>query len=660
VHRRAALLSLVGLLAVATLQLYAAPARAATIAVEILTDELDTDSDCSLREAIKSANTNAAVGGCDAGVAGLDTITLLSGTHIVDLGPSGDDIADRGDLDITESLTINGSGAGISIVSFDTDPVYDRVFHITSGTAVVTFNDMTIRNGDVANEGGGIRNAGILALNRSSVENNRSATNGGGIYNAGTLTVTDSTLAQNDTFQGNGGGIYNASTAGPPSVTVTDSVLSGNTGSGGNGTAITNDTGTMSISGSQITNNSAFRAAIVNGSNSAILNLTNSTISGNTAESTSSGIWNYSTVNLTNATVTGNKGAVALFNDDQVGSPVANLKNSILANTTDTPGTTNLPDCAGVGITASGPNLVEELGASPNTCAIANSGDNITGQDPLLGSLADNGGPTKTHALQPASPAVDAGTNTGCPSDDQRDLPRPMDGPDTNVVQICDLGATELEPDLSVSNTSVVEGDSGQQNAVFTLSLTGTVPEAVTFDLNTVDMTATAADNDYLPVNAPDLTIEANVLTRPYDVNAIGDTNDENNETVGLQVSNPENALLGDPLGVGTIRDDDPVINHLRKISLRLRRHLKASGRVTVEDSYNKCRKSVPVDIQRKKPSGWDTVKSTTTVNDGTFATRLPDKPGRYRAQAPKQEFLALADTQVCAKKTSGTERHRH
>ena len=57
--------------------------------------------------------------------------------------------------------------------------------------------------------------------------------------------------------------------------------------------------------------------------------------------------------------------------------------------------------------------------------------------------LANNGGPTQTHALTlTVSPAIDAGDNAGCPPIDQRGFPRPRDGNgDGNAV--CDMGAYE-------------------------------------------------------------------------------------------------------------------------------------------------------------------------------------------------------------------------
>jgi hypothetical protein len=68
--------------------------------------------------------------------------------------------------------------------------------------------------------------------------------------------------------------------------------------------------------------------------------------------------------------------------------------------------------------------------------------------NPMLGSLADNGGPTMTHALLPGSPAIDAADPAMCPSADQRGAPR-VDG-DGDSVAACDIGAFEYlpEPDM--------------------------------------------------------------------------------------------------------------------------------------------------------------------------------------------------------------------
>ena len=83
----------------------------ATISVTTTDDELNNgDGDCSLREAVQAANTNAAVDGCDAGVAGADVIGLPGGTYRLQ-GDSDEDANQTGDLDVTESVTLKGGGS---------------------------------------------------------------------------------------------------------------------------------------------------------------------------------------------------------------------------------------------------------------------------------------------------------------------------------------------------------------------------------------------------------------------------------------------------------------------------------------------------------------------------------------------------------------------
>src|SRR5690606_35546081 len=82
-----------------------------TITVNTFDDGLDTNADCSLREAIRAAKLNAAVHACPAG-SGDDLIILPTGVYTLTIPGQGEDEAFTGDLDITapENLTIQGAG----------------------------------------------------------------------------------------------------------------------------------------------------------------------------------------------------------------------------------------------------------------------------------------------------------------------------------------------------------------------------------------------------------------------------------------------------------------------------------------------------------------------------------------------------------------------
>src|SRR5512147_805708 len=96
-------------------------AHATSIAVTTTTDELNADGDCSLREAIRAANTNLAVDACTAGQNDqTDTITVPAGTYTLTLA-GGDNDSAVGDLDIRDNaavddLVITGAGAATTII----------------------------------------------------------------------------------------------------------------------------------------------------------------------------------------------------------------------------------------------------------------------------------------------------------------------------------------------------------------------------------------------------------------------------------------------------------------------------------------------------------------------------------------------------------------
>ena len=113
----------------------------------------------------------------------------------------------------------------------------------------------------------------------------------------------------------------------------------------------------------------------------------------------------------------------------------------------------------------------------------------------------------------------------------------------------------------------------------------------------------------------------------------------------------------GTDTGTVTVTITSVPDNVARTVTLNLRRHLRARGRVTATpDSFVGCTDRVPVKIQRKKGGNWKTVKSATTNSSGVFSTRVADKPGTYRALA--QAVTTGGDK--CRRATSPTKRHRH
>jgi len=415
---RAALIAV--LLAALVLYLIPAPAaHGATITVNSTADVVADDGQCTLREAITAANADSASGSmtgeCIAG-SGDDIITLPAGTYTLALSGTGEDNNATGDLDVTGNLTINGAGATSTIID---GGAIDRVFHIFSGVTV-EINDLKITNGSNT-VGGAIYNfGGTLTLNNTTVSGNTAGATGGGggVYNnGGTLTLNHSTISNNTADYG--GGIYNYwNTA---VLTLNNSTVSDNT-AGAKGGGISNNRGTLTLNNSTVSGNTATGGAEPNDGGGGIYNI-------------------YGTVTLDSATIANN----ATQNGDGGGidnvAGTVNLKNAIVGGNTDSGG--QAPDCSGT-LTSQGYNLIQDT----TGCTFSTATGDITGQDPKLSPLADNGGPTQTHALQSGSPAIDQipdGTS-GCQagvSTDQRGAVR-ADGPGRGG-SACDMGAYEYD-----------------------------------------------------------------------------------------------------------------------------------------------------------------------------------------------------------------------
>jgi hypothetical protein len=156
-----------------------AGAEAASITVNTLSD--NPSAQCTLRDAVASANANSNQGNCTAsGSYGTETVRFSVTGEIQLAGPAG------GQLEISSPMTIQGPGQASLTVKGDAG---FRVFDVTAGSS--TISDLTISGGRPSSEfqsgfettaGGGIRNAAVLSVNRVTLTDNKaqiSVTGGG-------------------------------------------------------------------------------------------------------------------------------------------------------------------------------------------------------------------------------------------------------------------------------------------------------------------------------------------------------------------------------------------------------------------------------------------------------------------------------------------------
>ncbi len=174
-------------------------------------------------------------------------------------------------------VTVDGSGTG-------------PVLRVRFG-ATVRISGMTLTNG--AGSYGGILNGGTLTLSNSTIKDNQ-AFNGGGIGNSGTLTLSNSTVKDNQAPYG--GGIFNTLSG---TVTLDHSTVTGNTATSSVGGGILNMlSGTVTLDHSPVTDNQTLSGGGGGIYNGGTLTLSYSTVKDNTAATFGGGIWNAGTVTL--------------------------------------------------------------------------------------------------------------------------------------------------------------------------------------------------------------------------------------------------------------------------------------------------------------------------------------------------------------------------
>ena len=318
---------------------------------------------------------------------GVEPVTIASNTMVIPAGIST--VIEGGGR-----VTIDGQGSL-------------QIFIVDAG-ASLTLRNLVLRGGLWGGGGGAIVNSGTVLIQRSTLSDNTAEGGNGGaiLQQAGTLTIEQSTLQSNTASGGDGGAI--AVSGGV--VTIRQSTFNGNSASSG---------GAFYLQGGDTT-------------------LENSTVSANVANAVGGGIMSEipqggGSVFLSHVTfyLNSDDGAAGNIGAMQNPAPIQ-LRNSILY------ATGNPNNCflyTPSDVVSGGYNL-----ANDDSCGLSGENDVQNVEDPLLGQLADNGGPTFTHMPLVGSAAADTIPAAACGSQvDQRGFPRPQG-------TMCDKGAVEEVP----------------------------------------------------------------------------------------------------------------------------------------------------------------------------------------------------------------------
>ncbi|MFH0736659.1 MAG: choice-of-anchor Q domain-containing protein [bacterium] len=298
------------------------------------------------------------------------------------------------ELIVDKNLTIRGQGADVTIIQADVTPntAAHRVFNISS-KIIATIENVTIRHGKASSEGGGIANYGTLTLQNAAISYNNCPSQGGGIYHAGQNMSINNCLINNNTVNSDyaqGGGVL---ISGGVNATITNSTITANT----------------SISTSQYYG----RGGGIVQSSGSTLSLINCTITNNTVSSVGGGFWtNDGYLTISNTIIADNGSSdyyVVWISLTDNGNNI--IKNQAMSNGTNwkfSSATDILYNYKADGTASTSWNR--------NNAALVNQNLNISL------NLEDNNtlNGTQTLALLSGSFAIDAGTDAGAPTTDQR------------------------------------------------------------------------------------------------------------------------------------------------------------------------------------------------------------------------------------------------
>lgn len=344
---------------------------------------------------------------------------------------SYDTTGDMPAVEIEDSIIqFNESGYGaintVGLLIVRNSVIQGNTGHVVGGGFSVGGTTMIYDSQILDNEvtdvgvGGGIlvTASGNVTVRGGEIRGNK-ARFGGGIYNAGTVVLIDTSVTQNRATYRTGGGLHTIT----GSAYVIGSTFADNAALSG-GAAVANDRGTLSLQNSTLSNNDIVSATPGFGGGA---------------------VYSYEgATSIAYSTLVDNVGTAAealYFDAGSTGAGSLDISNTIMVSRGG-------DNCSGSTADSINYSLLDD-----QTCLFSSGANNIYAYA-FIGDLADNGGPTLTHMISSASPAIDAGQCDPLISLDQRGIARPQ-GP------ACDIGAVERRPD---------EGD-GQQLLLLPLLL---------------------------------------------------------------------------------------------------------------------------------------------------------------------------------------------
>jgi hypothetical protein len=368
----------------------------------------------SLRDALAMANSDNQA----------DIITFAPGITMVSItNPAG--------LFLTETGAANQTtvdGGGNVTLQWQVSTGTNAGLNVGEG-AYVAITGITISGASGTGAGGGISVDGNATLTDVTLTANSAAS--GGLYNAGSMQLIDSAIADHTATQ-QGGGIF-----GSGHLVIENSTISGNFAGTKGGGIYSQQFLYTGLGIGPVADSGVF--------------VFNTTISSNAANGSGGGVYTNKTSTFNNDTITANRSDA----DNSGGEPggglytsavnTVQLANTIVSGNFRGPGSVTADDLAG------------ELTAA--------SSHNLIGGNVMLGPLANNGGPTKTIALLPGSPAINAGSNAFAVDHNGAAL-----GPDQRGVTrisggTVDIGAYELQPSKAPATPEIFAAGEGPGGA---------------------------------------------------------------------------------------------------------------------------------------------------------------------------------------------------